>query len=70
MHKYAFFIFQYLIDFDVYKNITILILSVILDASEFFILYNIYHVLQNAHQKNFGNHLIELQKKHKKVYFC
>ena len=59
MHKYAYFNFQSLIDFDVYKNITILILSIIFDASEFFSLQYL-QCTQNAHQKFFRNHLIEL----------
>ena len=45
MHKYAFFNFKSQIDFDVYKNVTILILSIILTLPIFF-LYNIYNVLK------------------------
>ena len=69
MHKYAFFNFQSLIDFDVYKNITILILSIIFDASEFFSLQYL-QCTQNTHKKIFRNHLIELQKITKKLCFC
>ena len=69
MHKYAFFNFQSLIDFDVYKNITILILSIIFDASDFFSLQYL-QCTQNSHKKIFRIHLIELQKKnHKKCVF-
>ena len=44
------FNFQSQINFDVYKNITILILSIIFDASEFFSLQYLQST-QNTHKK-------------------
>ena len=50
MHKYAFFNFQSLIDFDFYKNKNILIFKVIFDMSEFFSLQFLQRT-QNSYKK-------------------